>query len=1038
MRLRISGWGTVAFASFLTSTAGAGPEHFQSLKLEQPGTLNRPAASVQGGLQAQAPSQRVIVRLTAEAAAQLGAVDVAARRAQLDTVEAEQGQFLARCLKLPGNIRVLGRVQTIMNAVFLEVDSDLIPRLKEDPAVVRVAPVSNYEKDLSDTVPYIGASAVQKLGVTGAGIKVAVLDSGVDYFHANLGGSGDPADHVANDATVIEEGTFPTAKVVAGFDFVGDVWPNGDLAPDPDPVDLDGHGTHVADIIGGTNGVAPDVDIYAVSVCSSVSSSCSGIALIQGMDFSVDPNGDGDTSDRVDVINMSLGAGYGQPFDDDLSLASDNASALGVLVVSSAGNGGDNPYVSGTPSSASTVLSVAQTHVPSASQDQMAVTGPESSAGLFVAVRQPWTPPQTEAIAGSVQYADGAGGNLNGCAAFEAGSLDGLIVFVDRGGCFFSDKIRNIENAGGILGIIGLVAPGEPFPGGFGGGDPINITGYMISQAAGDILRAGNAAVSFDPANAVALVGSMVSSSSRGPTPDNRLKPEIGAPGASVSAEAGTGTAETPFGGTSGASPMVAGTAALLLEARGHELREAADDEPIMVTRLLKAMIVNTGFAFVARDFTGSNAEISRIGGGEVRADRASSTPAVAWSVEDANPTISLGLRDITRRRTVFKRTIKVKNFSDKAVAYNPVPVFLFQDDANSGAISVSAPERVRVPAYGSRKFTVRWVVHGEALGGNTMSSGAEGANPGALTASEFDGYLALFGVSGTQTIHLPWHIVPRKAARVRQSSEVVQPAYGTVVRLRNRGVGDAQTEAFTLAAVSPDIPEGPRGGQAPTPDLRAVGSRVDLVPAGVCSEADSFVWSFAITTHERQAHLLHVQPTVDLDLDRDGVFEFSVVGFNNNAQVVSAVFNNETGAGTFQFFAEHGMNSANTVLRVCAEQLGLTMDNLGKLTVDAQASVADSTFSGPGDATGTFVLAPGGERFGLSLDNNAISYRKTARLQIADRGIESAATELGALVVTNTDFGPGNRGAATKRTEALIVSYPGTDYGDDDDDDDD
>ena len=67
-------------------------------------------------------------------------------------------------------------------------------------------------------------------------------------------------------------------------------------APDPDPLDAGtggGHGTHVAHIIGGVGGVAPGVSLYAVKVCSSVSTSCSGIALIQGMEFAVDPNGDG-------------------------------------------------------------------------------------------------------------------------------------------------------------------------------------------------------------------------------------------------------------------------------------------------------------------------------------------------------------------------------------------------------------------------------------------------------------------------------------------------------------------------------------------------------------------------------------------------------------------------------------------------------------------------------------------------------------------------------------------------------------------------
>ena len=155
--------------------------------------------------------------------------------------------------------------------------------------------------------------------------------------------------------------------MVGGYDFVGSVWPNGPEAPDADPLDdgpASGHGTHVADIIAGATGVAPGASLYAVKVCSSVSTSCSGIALIQGMDFAVDPNGDGKTKDHVDIVNMSLGSTYGQPFDDDLSLAVDNATALGVLTVASAGNSADKPYITGTPSAAPTALSVAQTAVP--------------------------------------------------------------------------------------------------------------------------------------------------------------------------------------------------------------------------------------------------------------------------------------------------------------------------------------------------------------------------------------------------------------------------------------------------------------------------------------------------------------------------------------------------------------------------------------------------------------------------------------------------------------------------------------------------
>jgi minor extracellular serine protease Vpr len=135
------------------------------------------------------------------------------------------------------------------------------------------------------------------------------------------------------------------------------------------------------------------VDIYAVKVCSAVATSCSGIALIQGMEFAVDPNGDGRLNDRVDIINMSLGASYGQPFDDDLSTAVDNATKLGILTVASAGNSADKPYANGTPSSAATALSVAQTAVPSAFLPLMQILAPANIAGSFPAVFQPWSAP---------------------------------------------------------------------------------------------------------------------------------------------------------------------------------------------------------------------------------------------------------------------------------------------------------------------------------------------------------------------------------------------------------------------------------------------------------------------------------------------------------------------------------------------------------------------------------------------------------------------------------------------------------------------
>ena len=225
--------------------------------------------------------------------------------------------------------------------------------------------------------------------------------------------------------------------------------------------------------------MAPGASIVGVKVCASLSSSCNGIALIKGMEFAVDPDGNGDPSDAVDVINMSLGASYGQPFDDDLSAAVEAANALGVLTVASAGNSGDKPYATGTPSATDSALSVAQTAVPSAILPKMEVIEPVEFAGLYDAVQFPWSGDLITAISGPATYAgDLPGVDSRGCDVggpggpnpyLDAGVLLDGITMVDRGAGRFDEKIQNIEEAGGTLGIVGLVTPDAPFA---GGGNP--------------------------------------------------------------------------------------------------------------------------------------------------------------------------------------------------------------------------------------------------------------------------------------------------------------------------------------------------------------------------------------------------------------------------------------------------------------------------------------------------------------------------------------------------------------------------------------
>jgi minor extracellular serine protease Vpr len=1021
------------------------PASIEQLKLDTPlESSGITAATLDASLLEAEGSNQVLVRLVDPAVAERDLTGNATVQAR-DNLRQQQSALMNRIRRLDREARLLAQAQITLNAVIVEVDAAALLQLAADPAVERIAPVGNYELDLTETVPYIGGSTVQDRGFTGKGIKVAVFDSGIDYMHAHLGGSGDPAEYAANDPSVIEPGTFPTDKVVGGYDFVGSVWPNGPEMPDPDPLDDGpeaGHGTHVADIIGGRDGVAPDADLYAVKVCSSVSTSCSGIALIQGMEFAADPDRDGRLNDRVDIINMSLGSSYGQPFDDDLSAAVDNATRLGILTVASAGNSGDKPYANGTPAAAETALSVAQTAVPSAALALMQIIAPASIGGQFPAVFQPWSAPLTSVIEGPVQYGDGAGGNLLGCSPFVPDSLDGKIVLVDRGVCNFTLKIKNIRDAGGLLGIIAQNAPGDAFEGGDGGDRPVDVPAYMVTQTIGNRLKSGLPAtvVRFDPAVGIPLEGTMVGSSSRGPQHENThlIKPEIGAPGASVSAIAGSGTGTGPFGGTSGAAPMVSGSAALLLEATGGT-KATAKGRPSgggvgLGPLEVKARLMNTGETDIVNDpLTGELAPITRIGGGEVRVDRAVAATAAAWDADVASAGLSFGYVDVADTVTLTK-TVRIRNYDKSRRTYTVTPTFRFDNDVQNGAVSVSAPSSVRVqPGVGrDTTFDVTITIDGSKLRGNHMNSGSQGADPAGLTLNEYDGYLVLD--DGKQPLHLAWHVLPRKAAEVVPDTMDLQPgAFPQVIGLDNLGVGTAQNDAYALLAVSEEQPPGGRGEQSPTPDIRAVGINTFPVPAGFCSANPSFLWTFAVNTHVRQEHLLPVSHQVYLDTNQDGIDDYVVLnrdlsglGSIADGRQVAWVVNLQTGAASAFFFAEHAMNTGNTVLTICGEQIGMNAANLASTQVDMDVIAQDFYYGGPGDSVEGLTVTPLGERFlGLPADvaGNASG---PDGLEVYDFGLfPGNSDELGLLLFTNGDRGAGNRGGATQSTEALLFLAP-------------
>ena len=178
-------------------SAQALPASIQSLKLDSPVSMGGvdPASLARSPLFVDGDN-KVLIRLASPSVAKQKARGKSSQKAR-QALQDEQADLLAEVLALDPNARILGQTQLVLNAVFVEVDRSALDALAGNPAVQRIVPVANYELDLSETVPYIGATAVQADGVDGSGVSVAVLDSGIDYYHAALGGSGNPADYAA-------------------------------------------------------------------------------------------------------------------------------------------------------------------------------------------------------------------------------------------------------------------------------------------------------------------------------------------------------------------------------------------------------------------------------------------------------------------------------------------------------------------------------------------------------------------------------------------------------------------------------------------------------------------------------------------------------------------------------------------------------------------------------------------------------------------------------------------------------------------------
>jgi subtilisin family serine protease len=443
------------------------------------------------------------------------------------------------------------------------------------PVVIEALPKPSIDGgetvDLATAIQMTGADYVQNtLGYTGRGIKVAIMDTGIDYDNPDLGGC-----------------FGRSCRVFTGWDFVGDAY-NADSSsllysptpvPDADPDDCNGHGTHVSGIVGASGavtGVAPDVRFgaYRVFGCSG---STEADIMLAAMERAL--------ADHMDVLNMSIGSAFTWPQYPTAVAADRLVRKHGMVVVASIGNSGANGlYSAGAPGVGEKVIGVASFDNTRISLQAMQVTGIASPLGYTPASAAP--PAPTSGTLALKTLGTTTTPN-DGCSPMAAGTYAGKAALIRRGTCTFAVKAANAQVAGASAVVLYNNAPGTLSPTVVGATPPITIPVVALSQADGAAVWAqttstAGASLTWtdQTVSTTSATGGLISSfSSLGLAPDLTLKPDIGAPGGNIWStlpleQGGHGS----LSGTSMASPHVAGAVALLMQATPQNVKDLGLD----------------------------------------------------------------------------------------------------------------------------------------------------------------------------------------------------------------------------------------------------------------------------------------------------------------------------------------------------------------------------------------------------------------------------------------------------------------------------
>lgn len=616
-------------------------------------------------------------------------------------IQEEQNTLLAKLQNISPEIRVLYKYERVLNALAIEapqslahdinnLDVDLVEGIGRfsEPQFIQKKNIREKKSGRmmqTNSINFLGVDRIhselkvkdskgQLQPVMGQGVKVGIIDSGLDYTHQMLGGSGDSTNFNSvnsNSSTPF----FPNSKVVGGYDFAGATFNPGShlyshkvVVPDVNPIDRMGHGTHVAGTVAGVgdgvntySGAAPEAELYALKVFGDAGGGTMDSVVIAALEYAADPNSDYKLDDKLDVINLSLGGDFGKPH-NMYGEAISNLTKAGVVVVAAAGNSGAFSSVVGAPSTVDEALSVAASVDNSPHIWQLPAIefiGSEGFSSLEVLVEGQSTKPLAEinSLSGDLVPIGLAAEELS---AEVVAQVAGQVALIDRGQVSFDDKIERAQRAGALAVVMVNNEPGDPI--GMAGSIPFKIPGVMISQSMGrqikNMIKKGlPVSVNFKPEKLIEkpeLIDTITSFSSQGPRDlDALIKPEVSAPGfAIISAAMGSGNKGVSQFGTSMASPHVAGVAALAVQYRRD-----------LNAKQIKSILMNSGRKL--SDEQGLTYPISRQGAGRIQGFE-----ALTSSVAVLTPALSLGKIPATEMgwRT---ETLELQNITSTRQTYS-------------------------------------------------------------------------------------------------------------------------------------------------------------------------------------------------------------------------------------------------------------------------------------------------------------------------------------------------------------------------------